>query len=183
MHVIACLQSTIVVITRLIAIAYLPQVGWVRRASTRNYTVVVVRMLGISAAKRTSQLCMNTQFAHTCNIHTCHMHIAHLAHTACESELNVPLIRSYIDLPAGHNCVHRGESNTSAGNLQSSHSLMLAFSQLATRSRTTTTAITATFLLPKSLPILPIPTQRQGRLESLSCVHSLQKHWLLSSPS
>ena len=176
MQVIACLYSIAHLVTRLTTTAYLPQVGWVRRASTRNYTVVVVRMLGISAAKRTSQLCMNIQFAHTCNIHTCHMHPAHHAHTVCESELNVPSIRSYTDLPAGHSCEPRGESNISAGNLHSSHSLMIALSQLATRSRTTATAITATLLLPMPLPILPVPMQRQGRLESLSCIHSLQKH-------
>ena len=176
MQVIACLQSTIVDVTRLIATAYLPQVGWVRRASTRNYTVVVVRMLGISAAKRTSQLCMNIQFAHTCNIHTCHMHTAHHAHTVCESELNVPSIRSYTDLPVGRSCALKGESSTKAGSLLLCHSPTIALSQLATRSRTTTTAITATLLLPMPLPILPVPMQRQGRLESLSCIHSLQKH-------
>ena len=149
-----------------------------RRASTRNYTVVVVRMLGISAAKRTSQICMTIQFAHTCNIHTCHMHIAHHAHTVCESELNVPLIRRSIDeiTQRARRSALGGDSSIKIGSLLSNHSFLLIIAQLITRSLDNATTPTAPVIYPLPLPLLPIPTQRQGRLESLSCIHSLQKH-------
>ena len=178
MHVIARVHSAIVTVARLIATACPPQVGWVRRASARNYTVVVVRMLGIPAKKHTSQHCMPTQL----RTHMRNLHMARLHTTQCSHRTRVRSMRSldsrlHRSSQRARLLAHRrGLCKTWKESLRSQSSCTQLIASTATRHYCHQCH---TFHCTSQLPLpllIQVPMQRQGRWESLSCIHSLHTH-------